>query len=217
MIETLALLAFILLIVIIIAIGVVFFKHFNKKEKKEIFFKKIPLRERSCYDVDIARVIWKLKEDVNACKITVNRFHNGGNYANRQPMQKFTATHETPGGSIIPVMDKCNGILISRYSEAFMTLGTMSEYVIHCVDDCIDRNFRYDMIFYGFKATYLFLIENPDGSEEGFIGVNFKNAHVMEPEQRQKVREQIPTILLLLNMKKIEFIEKRALNINLNG
>jgi hypothetical protein len=211
MIDILTLLAFVLLIILIIGMNIVFYKHFNKSEKKNSQYGKVSMREASRYDVDIARVIWQIREDVGSCKITINRFHNGGNFANGQPMRKFTCTHETPGGSTIPFQDKCNGVLNSRYPEAFMNLGTMGEYAVHSVDDCTDRNFKHDMVFHGFKAAYLFLIENPNGSEEGFIGVNFKNTHVMTLEHRQKVKEKIPTVLLLLNMKKIELIEKEKI------
>jgi hypothetical protein len=98
-------------------------------------------------------------------------------------------------------MDKCVSVLNSRYGIAFEQLAIRREYVVYDVDDCTDTNFKRDMSEYGFKATYIFLIKQLNGSDEGFIGVNFSDTKVLTAEQRDIIREQIPRIIDLVNMK----------------
>lgn len=81
-----------------------------------------------------------------------------------------------------------------------LTLVTMGSYIVHDVNDCCDYNFRKDMAIYGFKSTHLFLIEQVDGTEEGFIGVNFDRTRVLTQEEKHKIEDKIPWILSELNM-----------------
>ena len=159
------------------------------------------LRKDSYYDAELQRILIRIKLELQACKITLARFHNGGCFANGLDMRKFTVTHETSGGSKYPLMDKCISVLNSRYGIAFEQLAIRKEYVVHDIEDCNDSNFKRDMGEYGFKATYIFLIKQLDGSDEGFVGVNFADTKVLTAEQRDVIKEQIPRIIDLVNMK----------------
>jgi hypothetical protein len=158
------------------------------------------LRKDSYYNAELQRILIRVKLELQACKVVLARFHNGGCFANGLDMRKFTVSHETAAGSKIPLMDKCVGVLNSRYGIAFERLAIMKEYIINDIEDCSDQNFKRDMIEYGFKATYLFLIKQTNGVDEGFIGINFSDTTVLTQEQREIVREQIPRIIDLVNM-----------------
>jgi hypothetical protein len=159
------------------------------------------LRKDSYYNAELQRILIRIKLELQACKVTLARFHNGGCFANGLDMRKFTVTHETTGGSKVPLMDKCVSVLNSRYGIAFEQLAIRREYVVYDVDDCNDTNFKRDMGEFGFKATYIFLIKQNSGIDEGFVGVNFSDSKILTPEQRDIVREQIPRIIDLVNMK----------------
>jgi hypothetical protein len=205
MIETLVALVFVLLALLFVVIGVVLYKLLVKVEKKEKATTfKVAIKKASTYDAALKILLYNLKKELSADKVIVARFHNGGNFANGYEMKKFTVTHETPGGTSIPLMDKQVAVLNSRYSEAILHLVSIGNYSIADCTDCTDQSFRHDMQEYGFQATYLFLIRQIDGTEEGFVGVNFKSTHVMTPEHRQKVSEKLTDILGVLNMTPIE-------------
>jgi hypothetical protein len=140
--------------------------------------------------------------ELQATKIIIARFHNGGNYVNGLEMKKFSATFETEGGTYIPMMDKCVAVFNSRYSLAFAHLVAMGDYCISERNACEDQNFQHDMKEYDFQSTNLFLMKQFDGRDEGFVGVNFRDTHVMDKEQRNRIKEQIPIIVGLLNMNK---------------
>lgn len=159
------------------------------------------IKNACLYDAEIYKLLCKIQQHTQSCKVIIARFHNGGSYRNGIDMEKFTITHETQLGSTVPLQDKCLGVFNSRYGSAFLHLATLGEYVINDINDCPDPNFKQDMKFYGFQATYLFLIKQFDNSDEGFIGVNFRNTKVMTTEERDKVRNYIPRLLGLINMK----------------
>ena len=174
----------------------------NPQQLHNALHEKYSVKEDSVYNTEVQKIICRLKHDLSASKIIIARFHNGGTYVNGLPMKKFTVSHETAGYYGIPMMDHFVSILNSRYPEAFAQLATLGEYYIYDSNDCPDLNFKRDMEKYCYKATYLFLMKQFDGKEDGFIGVNFVHTKVMRKEERHKVIEQIPRIMGLLNMEK---------------
>jgi len=189
--------------VVVLFIVYTFWKNIIKPDKLgNKWHDRYSVKEDSLCHVVVQKILCKLKIDLFATKIIIGRFHNGGNYVNGLPMKKFSLTHETAGGTDTPMMDKGVGVLNSKYSEAFAQLATIEEYCMADLNDCTDANFKRDMMGYGFKATYLFLIRQFDGKEDGFIGINFKETKVVDKEHRHMVIEQLPRIMGLLNMDK---------------
>jgi hypothetical protein len=188
-------------------IGVIFailvLHRFAKKlEKQEEKRHKITVKEECNHNVEVQKIICRIKIQLNATKVIIARFHNGGNYVNGLEMKKFSTTFETEGGTYIPMMDKCVSVFNSRYPIAFSYLAAMGYYTVAERKDCEDGNFRNDMKEFDFQSTNLFLMKNFDGLYEGFIGVNFRDSRVMDKEAREKVTDEIPQIVGLLNMDK---------------
>jgi len=54
---------------------------------------------------EVYETMFKLREESNATRVRVCKFHNGGNFLDGTPMKKFSATHETciPGISAISI------------------------------------------------------------------------------------------------------------------
>lgn len=178
----------------------------HRLNKKEFLVEHNPkktnysIKKNSEYDAMIAKTIFKIKDMVGADKVTLSRFHNGGFFCNGLEMMKYTVTHETPYGSTYPLQNTQNAILISRYPTAMTTLATFGYWIVHDINDCTDPNFKKDMEHFGFKATYLILIRQLDGSEEGFIGLNWNKSHVIEEDKYQAVKAELPYLLSLVNM-----------------
>ena len=194
-------------IIITMAIAIYAFyrysSHINYAMKKDrIIDEYLSLQRCSNVDKEIIGILLRTRIELRSCKVALMRFHNGGKFANGFDMKKFTTTHETASDTIEPLMDKCVGVLNSRYPVAFEILGLTGQFFVSDVDDCIDLNFKADMKKYGFKCCYLFLIRQHDGKEEGFVGVNFTTTKILDPEQRSIVTEHIPELLSLINMKK---------------
>ena len=184
-------------------VTILFFKMSKKEFFKEPLKKTVMnIRESSEYDAEIAKSLCRIKNIAEADKVTLCRFHNGGVYCNGLPMKRYTVTHETPFGSNEPLHDSQSGVLVSKYPTAMVTLATYGFWIVHDIQDCTCFNFKKDMERFGFKATYLLLIRNYDGSEEGFIGLNWKYSHVVPEDKYQEVKQELPNLLGLMNLKK---------------
>lgn len=194
----------ILIVIIAILFAVIYFKHIKSTKKLQNInsYDAISVNKASLYDTEIYKELYKIQSELTASKVILARFHNGGDFRNGLKMKKFSLTHETPevSNKYPPMQDRCTAVLNSRYASSFLHLTTLKDFCIPDVNDCPDKNFSTDMRYYGFEATYLFLIEQYDGNAEGFIGINFRNTKVLTAEQRSKVLEHIPRILGLLNM-----------------
>jgi hypothetical protein len=167
-------------------------------QKKEVI--KVTVKDDAVFNVQINRLIYKLRTDLHADKICIARFHNGGSFNNGFDMKKFSITHETPLPCDEPMMSHNQAILNSRYPDAFLHLVSLESYIVHNIDNCTDPNFKSDMKRYGWNSTMLFLIRQFDGSDEGFVGINFKQTRVLTDEEYGKIEEIIPTLLGLVNM-----------------
>lgn len=194
----------------ILALGILIVAYGIFKALNRIIVNPIPketvitLKKSSEYNLLLARLILKLRDELNSCKILVARFHNGGFFNNGMHMEKFSVYMETPSAnSLIPCMqDNYRDVFNSRYPEVFAQLVVWGEYICTDIEDCIDVNFKNDAKKCGYGSVNLFLVKQLDGTEEGFIGVNFKNTHLMTQEERSKVIDQLPTIRGFLNMTK---------------
>ena len=201
-VDILSVINLLLLFGVIMMIALFYHKWILEEKKVMANANIMSIKDESHYNVEVQRIICRLKNELQATKIIIARFHNGGNYVNGLHMSKHSITFETEGGAYIPMMDKCVSVFNSRYPIAFAHLASMEDYCISERDACGDSNFSRDMKEYDFQSTNLFMMKQFDGSEEGFIGVNFRHTHVMDKEQRDKVKEQIPIIIGLLNMNK---------------
>jgi len=161
---------------------------------------RVTVKDDAVFNVQINRLIYKLKTELHADKVCIARFHNGGSFANGFDMKKFSITHETPLPHDEPMMHHNQAILNSRYPDAFLHLVSLESYIVHDVELCTDPNFKSDMKRYGWASTMLFLIRQFDGTDEGFIGINFKLTRVLTDEEYGKIKEVMPTLLGLINM-----------------
>lgn len=164
----------------------------------------LTLRKSTEYNLLLARLILKMRDEVNSCKILVARFHNGGFFNNGLHMEKFSVYMETPSAnSTIPCMqDGYRDVFNTRYPEVFSQLIVWGEYICTDINDCTDINFKNDAKKCGFQSVNLFLVKQLDGTEEGFVGVNYKDTHFMTPEEREKIKVNLPTVRGFLNMTK---------------
>jgi len=93
-------------------------------------------------------------------------------------------------------------VLNSKYSSTILQLVTCDYLCLSDAADNVDRSFKKFMDTYDFNSANLFLIKQlGDQTCEGFVGVFFKNTHIMDASQREIVTENIPKILNLVNLR----------------
>ena len=182
-------------------------KFLNSPILKTVQPLEVPLKREVYCDAEIYRIIIRLKYELNAAKVFVGRFHDGGVFANGLRMRKFTITHETISMNRLSqrnMMDHFVGTMNSKYCISFEALLVQGIFAVSDIEDCIDLNLKSDMEKFGFKAVYLFLLRQHSGIEEGFVGIGFNETTVLSSEQKDLVSEACEHIIDLMNLKEMQ-------------
>jgi hypothetical protein len=197
------------LIVLLIAATAIFYictvarRVFDKEERSLFPFEASNIKDDAVYNVQIDRLINKLKYDTRADKVFLCRFHNGGRFANGFAMKKFTMTNETHGSIAKCMRDRWRDVINSHYAEVIMQTLVLGVYIANAQDECTDFNFRQDMMIKNsFNSIYIYALKQFDGREEGFVGLCFADTKILTDEEKDRAEMALPELIGLINMKK---------------
>jgi hypothetical protein len=176
--------------------------HNIKMEKSGIAWTDTTKHNRDLYEM-----IFVLRETLHADDVFIARFHNQGCWNNELPIRRFSVVTESYiEGRTYQLQDTMRDVLLSKYPYAMQSLVLLGSY--NCPDIIMseDRKFKKDMVDFGVKSLYLFLIRQitPDKAPEGFIGITFTKERVLTKEEKDIVKGLHDDILGLLNMTRLE-------------
>jgi hypothetical protein len=186
--------------------GVIFYKLFyaflSKLDGVNKVYTKSNMRVTVPYIVAIDKILVELKYELNSADVFIGRFHNGGDYANGTPMEKFSITHGKASPNIKALQPRFYNIFCSHWPVVIEYLIVFNEYVCYNFDECSDTNFVKDMNEAGFKSVYIFLICQNDAAQtpEGFVTVAFTDQRHLPTETKDRIKSDIPTLLSLMNL-----------------
>jgi hypothetical protein len=166
----------------------------------------LSLRQTSHYETAIYDIIRQLRIEFVASDVYIARFHNGGNFANGTRMKKLSVPYEmaVPQQKEL-VKWRFYDKFCSHWADAIDELLVSGDYIKPSVKDeviCRDASFRRDMAFYEFESVYLFLICQPDAARtpEGFLAINFGRFRMLNKEDQDRIREELPKLVALMNL-----------------
>lgn len=143
-------------------------------------------------DVVIDEQLKVLRDDLDADRIWVTQFHNGGHfYASGMSIKKFSVFYESvsPGTSLI--QQQFQNIPTSFFSRSLMEIYEKGEI---CVIDMEDTNIttyglRDTARDTGCRSLFLVCLKTPGGKFHGSFGVEFvKDIHLFTKEEKDKIR-----------------------------
>ena len=165
--------------------------------------RQVSFGDEARYNKMLDEIMFLLGNQLHASNIFLARFHNNGYWNNGRGMKKFTVMLEKPGGAGPSIQQDFKDVLCSRYPEAMDFLLFYHTYQQADLCLCKDPNVKRDFLTkYGYSSLYLFLIEqaNGDHSPEAFIGILYKEPHVLSREHSELIKSKRFDILGLLNM-----------------
>ena len=159
----------------------------GKKEIEDNLPKKI--KKQSNIDVGIIQNMENLKEFINADRVQLYDFHNGGHYANGRSALKTTCTYEVVRTGIKPTQRLLRDIPLSCISK-FTAKLLDDEFVEICnIEDIKDSmpstyQLKKDM---GITSCYDIVICNTYGEAIGFLAVQYvKNQYKCSTEEDRR-------------------------------
>lgn len=178
------------LTLIVGALTAFFIKIINsKKEIQDNLPQKII--KQSVIDVEIIHKMEELKEVLNADRIQIYDFHNGGRYANGRSALKTSCTYEVVRVGIKPVQRELQNIplsCISKFTATILEKGYIETCNIEDIKDIMPATYQLkkDM---GLISFYDVAILNIYGEAIGFLAVQYikNNYNCNSEEQKQQV------------------------------
>jgi hypothetical protein len=145
----------------------------HRLEKKS---KIDPVLEASHLNVTINEIIYNLREELEADRIWITQFHNGGHfYPTGKSIQKFSMFYETVSDGTVSVQDQFQNIPISLFAGSIHHVLT-EDYL--CIPDFSKSSlvpFGLQYISMGQKSQSLYMFALKDIKERflGTIGIEF--------------------------------------------
>lgn len=162
-----------------------------KSAKKEIEGLPNKIRKQSGIDMLIIEKMEGLKEYVNADRVQVYDFHNGGHYANGRSALKTTCTYEVCRSGISPKQKMLEGIPLScipKFTNKLLEDGIFEVKVLEDMKSTMPGTYELKKEM-GITAFYDIILNNKCGEPIGFLAVQYvKNEyHVLRESDKQEV------------------------------
>jgi len=143
----------------------------------------------------------QLKSELDACRIWISQFHNGGNfYPTGKSIQKFSIFHEMVKPGVKSISEIYKNIPVSLFTKPFMYMYENSEILI--------QNYSKDDQFglqtfaegTGSKSSYMFALNSINDEFIGTLGIEYCNrVKSLNEEQLNEARTKAITIGTLLS------------------
>ena len=163
-------------------VSVILVKNYLDKKKKKPDMVVDALRVSEL----VTHKIEEIKEGVNADRVWVTQFHNGGHfYPTGKSITKFSIMYETVNTGVLSVQSNYQNIPVHLFSKSLNQLVIADLIKIPDFSDVTIATYglRYAAEESGCKSSYLFAIKAIDGKFIGVLGIDYtKNKTQLDDE-----------------------------------
>lgn len=176
-----------------------------KSTKREFENIPIKIKKQVSVDTEITEAMDSLKEQLNADRIQIYDFHNGGHYSNGRSALKVSCSYEVCRTGIQPKQSQLQSIPISCISKFTNKILNDEKFEVKNLEEIKEEmpatyQLKRDM---GLNSFYDIAIKNSKNEVIGFLAVQFiKNPYNVKNE---KDKEAILKLKFLVE-EKFEFL-----------
>ncbi len=111
----------------------------------------------------------------DACRVSINQFHNGDYFYSNNSILKMSMTHETTDDSTRKINDHYQNILVSKYYKFINNLVSKDIVVYNDIEDSNsnDDEMVLDLKINGTTDFYAMKLRNNNGHVIGFLTMSF--------------------------------------------
>ena len=162
-----------------------------KSTKKEVDTLPRKIKRQIPFDNVITDKLDQVKELLNADRVQVYDFHNGGHYANGRSALKTTCTFEVCRAGIRPYQAQLQGVplsCVSKFISELLDNGELEVKDIEKIRESMPATYTLKKSS-SVRAFYDIVINNPYGEAVGFLAIQYvKNPYSIKTEEdKQKV------------------------------
>jgi hypothetical protein len=159
----------------------------------------------------------EILQKINASRVYVTQFHNGGYFYSGSPMQRCSVTYEAVNNWVAPTIGDLQNRLVSEYPLLHSTLLNTGEFYIPDVSKMTENGMRQKFEKRGIKTFYAVGIWDLSGNKVGNISVNYVGINYsMSDEEKNAIQDfakQIVGYIVPLEQKKDSLISKIIIGI----
>ena len=153
-------------------ISVLYFKNFldKRKKKPDMVVDALKVSELVTHKID------EIKEGLNADRIWITQFHNGGHfYPTGKSITKFSIMYESVSTGVSSIQNNFQNIPVHLFSKSMNQLSSFDTIEIpdYADEKIATYGLRYVAEESGCKSGYLFSIKSIDGKFIGVLGVDY--------------------------------------------
>ena len=161
-----------------------------KNTKKEVETIPMKVKKQALYDNIIIEKMDSLKELLNADRVQVYDFHNGGHYANGRSALKTSCTYETVRNGINPVQAQLQAIplpCIAKFVSQLLNDEHIEIKNLEEIKETMPSTYQLkksqDII-----SFYDIVLNNKENEPIGFLAVQFiKNKYSIDERGKQEI------------------------------
>ena len=161
-----------------------------KNTKKEIDTIPMKVKKQAVYDNIIVEKMDSLKELLNADRVQVYDFHNGGHYANGRSALKTSCTYETVRNGINPVQSQLQSIplpCIAKFISQLLNDETMEIKKLDEIKENMPSTYQLKKS-QNIESFYDIVLNNKNNEPIGFLAVQFvKNKYSIDEHGKQEI------------------------------
>lgn len=129
---------------VLIVVGT-YFKVIIERWIKDKTLKTPSLRRDSTRDLAVKDILTQLRTELSSDRVMIFRFHNGGNWPNKEPMKKLSCTYEAARIGTTREADSFKDVLVSKVPELVSII----------TNETAPQFFEVDQLPYSFFRSYL--------------------------------------------------------------
>lgn len=162
-----------------------------KSTKKEVDTLPRKIKRQITLDTVITDKLDVVKEMLNADRVQIYDFHNGGRYANGRSALKTTCTFEVCRAGIKPAQPQLQSVplsCIAKFINVLLNEGKMEVEDLEKIKDSMPATYNLKKVT-SVKSFYDIVINNSYGEPVGFLAIQYvKNPYSIKTEEdKQKV------------------------------
>lgn len=157
-----------------------------KNTKKEIDSLPRKVKRQASIDTLITDKLEEVKDILNADRVQVYDFHNGGHWANGRSALKTTCTYEICRAGVKPVQPQLQALPLSCIAKFINTLlneGKMEVKNLNEIKDTMPATYNLKQAT-SVKAFYDVILNDEYGEPVGFLAIQYvKNLYSIKTEE----------------------------------
>lgn len=184
-------------------------KWLDRRDKSRILARNGSMAEKTHRALSMNRICSRLLEDAEADRVTINIFHNGGEFITGMKMDKFTCVAEDYKEGLTPIMQAYQGTLLTIAPYAMHRVLVNKEYIANDISCIVDKVFRDMVMQEGMKSIVMYLITDVFDKPMGFVAMYYTDPF----KDRGFTKEDITAIV----SGEVQSILKHILLLDRNG